>query len=217
MNPPPCPDPIGRARSLAGGGGRVLLGLAGAPGAGKSTLARHLADALGPGVAAVVPMDGFHLANAELARLGRAERKGAPDTFDAAGFVALLRRLSAPVAGETVYAPAFHRAIEEPVAGAIPVDPAVTLVIVEGNYLLLDGAWAGVRPLLAEAWFVEAGEARRHAWLLARHIAYGRTAQDAAAWVESTDEPNARLIRMTRARADCWVQPAAVEGGGFGT
>src|SRR5438067_2220717 len=131
---------IARAMALLASGGRRVLGIAGAPGSGKSTLARAVADSLGE-QAVVVPMDGFHLANAELARLGRAARKGAPDTFDAAGYVALLRRLrSAPVTRETVYAPAFRREIEEPVAGAIAVPPDVPLVITEGNYLLLHEA-----------------------------------------------------------------------------
>ena len=164
---------VEHARRLAGAGGRRILGIAGAPGAGKSTLAEQLAAALGER-AAVVPMDGFHLADAELERLGRADRKGAQDTFDAAGFVALLRRLRAadePV----VYAPAFRRAIEEPIAGAIPVAASVPLVICEGNYLLLDeGAWRGVRPLLDACWYVETDEAVRLDRLVRRHVAFGK-------------------------------------------
>ena len=100
-------------------------------------------------------MDGFHLAQEELVRLGRRDRMGAPDTFDAAGYVALLRRLRAG-GEEVVYAPAFRREIEEPIAGAIAVPPTVPLVVTEGNYLLLDGAgWTGVRALLDEAWYVD--------------------------------------------------------------
>src|SRR4051794_27584098 len=130
---------ISRAARLLDRGQRVLLGLVGAPGSGKSTCARELADAFA-GRAVVVPMDGFHLSNAELARLGRASRKGAPDTFDASGYVALLRRLRS--ADETVYAPAFHRDLEEAIAGSIAIPPTVPLVITEGNYLLLaDGPW----------------------------------------------------------------------------
>jgi len=126
-----------RLEALLADGRRKLLGLVGAPGSGKSTVAQALLDAL-PGRAQVVPMDGFHLANAELRRLGRAGRKGAPDTFDSAGYVALLRRLRTQPAGETVYAPEFRRDIEEPVAGAIGVRPDTPLVITEGNYLLLE-------------------------------------------------------------------------------
>ncbi len=207
-----APPLLARAQALLAGGGRRLLGLAGAPGSGKSTLAAALAGALGP-QAAVVPMDGFHLANAELARLGRAGRKGAPDTFDAAGYVALLRRLRHPVAGETVYAPAFRREIEEAVAGCIPVAPEVRLVVTEGNYLLMDGAFAAVRGLLDESWFVATDEAQRDAWLLARHVAFGRGEAEARAWIEATDQPNARLILATRGRADLAVDPRATGPG----
>lgn len=127
----------GRAATLATRGSRRILGIAGPPGAGKSTLAARLAEALGPETAVVVPMDGFHLAQAELARTGLADRKGAPDTFDVAGYVSLLRRLRG-ADGATVYAPAFDRSLEEPIAGSIPVTPCVPLVITEGNYLLHD-------------------------------------------------------------------------------
>ncbi|MDQ4104710.1 MAG: nucleoside/nucleotide kinase family protein, partial [Actinomycetota bacterium] len=130
------PDLVARAQGLAQCDGRRILGITGAPGAGKSTVARRLVKALA-GAAVLVEMDGYHLAQVELERLGRVERKGAPDTFDAAGYVALLRRLRTPDAA-TVYAPEFRRAIEEPVAGAVPVPPGVPLVITEGNYLLLD-------------------------------------------------------------------------------
>lgn len=126
-----------RARALAASGTRRILGIAGPPGAGKSTLAARLAQELGPELAVVVPMDGFHLARAELERLGRADRKGAPDTFDAAGYAALLTRLRTP-GSAAVYAPAFDRSLEEPVAGSIPVGTGVGLVITEGNYLLHD-------------------------------------------------------------------------------
>ncbi len=203
LMPPLCNDPMARAEALLAGGGRRILGLVGAPGSGKSTLADRLADRL-ESRALVVPMDGFHLANAELARLGRSGRKGAPDTFDAAGYIALLRRLRHPAPGETVYAPVFRREIEEPIAGSIAVADTVRLVITEGNYLLLDGPFGDVRALLDETWFVEGDEARRQEWLLARHVSYGRTPEQARAWVASTDEPNAALIRASRERAD-WL------------
>jgi pantothenate kinase len=192
---------LARIEALLAGGGRRLLGLVGAPGSGKSTVAQALLDAL-PGRAQVVPMDGFHLANAELRRLGRAGRKGAPDTFDSAGYVALLRRLRAQPAGETVYAPEFRREIEEPVAGAIAVRPDTALVITEGNYLLLEeGPWAGVAPLLDEVWYVEVDDGLRMERLLRRHQQFGRSLEAAQAWVAQTDEPNARRIAATRARA----------------
>jgi pantothenate kinase len=197
---------IERVENLIASGGRRILGITGAPGAGKSTLAEELAKAL-PGRAVVVPMDGYHLANIELERLGRASRKGAEDTFDSAGYAALLRRLREQRPDETVYAPLVRREIEEPIANAIPVLPDVPLVITEGNYLLLDrGHWAKVRGLLDEAWYVDVDPTLRQTRLVARHIAFGRDEQAARNWVASTDEPNAVLIDSTRARANVLFQ-----------
>lgn len=191
-----------RIARLLDGGGRRLLGLIGPPGGGKSTLALALHEAF-PMQSVIVPMDGFHLANVELQRLDRAGRKGAPDTFDAHGYVALLQRLRAPRAGEVVYAPAFRREIEEPIAGAIAVAADMPLVITEGNYLLLEhGPWAQVRALLDEAWFVDGDETMRIERLVRRHIQFGRSETEARAWVATTDAPNARLIEATRGRAD---------------
>lgn len=197
-DPSPVAPHLPRLRALLASRQRCILGLAGPPGAGKSTIADSILEAL-PGQAVVVPMDGFHLANVELVRLGRAGRKGAHDTFDAAGFVALLRRLRDPVPGETVYAPVFRREIEEPIANAIPVAADVPLVITEGNYLLLqEGAWAGVRPLLDEAWFLDIDPGLRRRRLVDRHVRFGRGSEEAEAWVTGTDDPNARLIETTR-------------------
>jgi len=209
-------DLVARARALAAGAAtsptagtetspRRLLGIAGAPGSGKSTLAAALADALGPELAIVVPMDGFHLAQAELERLGRAGRKGAPDTFDAAGFVALLARLREATEPVT-YAPQFRREIEEPIAGAIPVPRGVPLVIIEGNYLLVDhGPWADVRELLNECWFVEVDETVRMERLVTRHRAFGRSPEAARAFAHGSDQANAEIIAATRGRADVVV------------
>ena len=190
-----------RARELIKRSGRALLGLVGPPGAGKSTLAAALQAEFAK-VAQVVPMDGFHLANAELERLGRRDRKGAPDTFDAAGYAALLRRLLAQADDEVVYAPEFRREIEEPVANAIPVFARTQLVITEGNYLLLaEEPWAQVHGLLDEVWYVDVDDALRVERLTQRHVQFGRSAAEAAAWVAATDEPNARLIETSRSRA----------------
>jgi pantothenate kinase len=197
---------IERARALAVPGARRILGIAGAPGAGKSTLAALVTTRL-DGRAVQVPMDGLHLADVELTRLGRRAWKGAPDTFDGFGYLALLRRLRSPAPREVVYAPAFERTIEQPIAGSIPVDPAVPLIVTEGNYLLLDDPpWHQVRALLDETWFVEIDDEVRVGRLIRRHIEFGKTPAQAAEWVERLDEQNARLIAATRDRADLIVR-----------
>ncbi|WP_114971160.1 nucleoside/nucleotide kinase family protein [Rhodoferax ferrireducens] len=183
-------------------GQRKILGLVAPPGAGKSTLAEAMLAAF-PGDIQIVPMDGFHLANCQLARLGRSERKGAPDTFDAAGFASLMRRIKAQREGEIIYAPDFRRDLEEAVAGAIAVEAHTPLIITEGNYLLLDeGPWAEVRSALDEVWYLEVNDAVRQQRLLERHMRFGRSQAQALAWVNLTDEPNARRIAQTRHRAD---------------
>jgi pantothenate kinase len=193
-----------RARSLPGRDGRAVLGIAGPPGAGKSTLAAELVAALGP-AAAWVPMDGFHLADAALDRLGLRSRKGAPETFDGWGYLALLRRLAAET-DHTVYAPDFERDLEQPLAGSIAVDPAVRLVVTEGNYLLVDEEpWTLVRQALTEVWYVETPDPVRLQRLVARHVAFGKQPAAARAWVESVDEPNARLVARGRTAADLVV------------
>lgn len=206
-------DLLKRAAALVRPGHRVILGITGSPGAGKTTLAEQVVRALngdGPPWAAHVPMDGFHLADAELERLGRRDRKGAPDTFDAAGYAALLRRLREEDT-ETVYAPGFERVLEQPLAGAVPVPPAARLVVTEGNYLLLDsGAWARVRPHLDEVWFCELGEEERIRRLVARHEEFGKEHDAAVAWVRGTDQRNADLIAATRDRADLVVPATAL-------
>jgi pantothenate kinase len=196
---------LARLDALLATGGRRLLGLVAPPGAGKSTLAAALAAAR-PGQVQVLPMDGFHLAQAELERLGRADRKGAPDTFDAVGFVALLQRLRAQGAGDpVVYAPEFRRELEEPVAGAVAVAPDTPLLLVEGNYLLLqDDGWAPVAGLLDACWYLDLPDAVRVPRLVARHVAHGRSPEAAHDWVMRSDEANARRIIATRGRAD-WV------------
>ncbi|GAC1610257.1 MAG: nucleoside/nucleotide kinase family protein [Mycobacteriales bacterium] len=194
---------VDRAAGLVADGRRALLGITGPPGAGKSTLAEALVAAL-PGLAALVPMDGFHLANSELERLGRDGRKGALDTFDAAGYVQLLRRLrERPEA--VVYAPLFVRDRELAEAGAIPVPASITLVVTEGNYLLAGGPFAAVRGLLSECWYVDADPVTRRERLVARHIRHGRSHVAAQTWVERVDEPNAARVARSRDEADLVV------------
>ncbi|AEI13638.1 nucleoside/nucleotide kinase family protein [Cellulomonas gilvus] len=194
-----------RVRALHGAAGRrVVVGIAGSPGAGKTTLAESLVRALG-GRAAHVPMDGFHLANATLDALGRRDRKGAPDTFDAWGFVALLRRVRDETA-HTVYAPGFRREVDEPVAAEVAVEPGHEVVVVEGNYLLVaDEPWGRVRDLLDEAWFVATPSDERERRLVERHVRHGRTEHAALAWARDVDGRNAALVEATASRADLVV------------
>jgi pantothenate kinase len=205
MRPQLHPALLERLDQLAAGP-RRLLGVVGPPGAGKSTLAALMANALSERAQAV-PMDGYHLAQVELERLGRAHRKGAPDTFDAAGYAALLLRLRQQGAGETVYAPDFRREIEEPVAGALPVFARTPLVISEGNYLLLaDGDWEPVTRLFDEIWYLHVDPALRLSRLTERHMRFGRTREQATAWIHGNDEPNARVIEASAHRAHLRVQ-----------
>lgn len=192
--------------TLLADGQRKILGLVGAPGSGKSSLASALMDYFASR-AVVVPMDGYHLANVELTRLARTHRKGAEDTFDGAGYVSLLRRIRNQQSGEIIYAPEYRREIEEPVAGAIAILPETQLVITEGNYLLLEhGPWSAVRPLLDQVWYVDVEDAVRTERLMKRHMQFGRTQQAAIDWMRSTDDPNARLIAAKQGRADVIFQ-----------
>lgn len=184
-------------------GRRRVLGIVGGPGAGKSSLAGRLGrGASDPSSVAVVGMDGWHLAGSALERLGRNARKGAPDTFDAAGYVAFLER-ARTVRDASVWAPEFRREIEEPVAGALEVASSVALLITEGNYLLLDRSpWDRVRGLLDEAWFLAPDERHRRARLIARHEKHGRSHAEAVARADGSDGDNARVIAATVERAD---------------
>jgi pantothenate kinase len=204
-------DDLGRLRdramrlaAAARPGARTMIAITGSPGAGKTTLARELVTSLREADvgAAYLPMDGFHLANATLDRLGRHDRKGAIDTFDGWGFLALLRRVAAE-RSHTVYAPGFDRTVDEPVAGAIAIEPRDDVVVVEGNYLLVGSEpWSLLRPLFAESWFCATDEATRLARLVDRHTRHGRTPEAATEWATRVDGTNAALIESTAALAD---------------
>jgi pantothenate kinase len=188
---------LDRARALADRPGRAILGITGPPAAGKSTLAERLREELGA-AAAYVPLDGFHLAHQLLVENGLVECKGAPDTFDAAGYVALLRRLRDPAEG-VVYAPRFDRDIEDSIANAIPVPPDVPLVITEGNYLLLrSGPWAQVAELIDEVWYIDLAEDTRLRRLIGRHMEFGRDSAEARHRATGSDQRNAVLIEAGR-------------------
>jgi pantothenate kinase len=181
-------------------GHRRVLGIAGPPGAGKSSLAEAVVARL-DGLAVLVPMDGFHLSNAQLDRLGRRDRKGAPDTFDVDGYVALLRRIKA--ADGDMYAPRFRRDLDEAIAGSIAILHDVPLVITEGNYLLVEEPpWASIRDLLDESWYVDLAPPTRIRRLIDRHVRFGKSETDAERWVRRSDEANAEVVAVARDRAD---------------
>lgn len=190
-----------RVRRLAAGGERRLLGITGAPGAGKTTVAEALVE---EGVAVLVGMDGFHFADRLLHARGWHARKGAPHTFDVDGFVALLERIRAQGPDDgALYAPYFDRDLDEPIGSCVPVDGAVPVVLVEGNYLLHDrDGWERVRDLLDEAWFLDPGDDTRLERLIARHERFGRDADAARAHATGSDELNAQVVHASRGRAD---------------
>ena len=186
---------------------RSLVGLTGPPGSGKSTLAAKLAESL-CSLPPIVPMDGFHLAQAVIEAKGLADRKGSPETFDSWGFVHLLTRIARPADDSAVYAPRFDRSIEEPVAGAIPVRPTDGLVIVEGNYLLLDKSpWAQIRPALHLCAYLDLEDETRIRRLIERHVRHGKPRPEAERFVRDSDEKNAQLVKSGRSRADFIVRP----------
>jgi len=203
-------DLVRRAAALASGGRRAILGIAGAPAAGKTTLAEQLVQALD--AVAHVPMDGFHLADVELERLGARDRKGAPDTFDALGYAALLRRLREDE-DDIIYAPGFERVIEQPIAGTIPIHRSARLIVSEGNYLLVDDPrWRRVKPLFDEVWYADLDHEERLRRLVDRHMRFGKDESRAVEWATGTDESNAQIILATRDRADLIIPAELIRG-----
>ena len=202
MDSPEITQAMAALRARLVPGTRTVLGIAGAPGSGKSTFAERIRQQFEPGQAVVVPMDGFHLGNAIIDGTPLRQRKGAIDTFDAGGYLSLLRRLvrrDEPV----VYAPEFRRTLDEPVAASIAIPADVPLVITEGNYLLVEQEpWKDIRAQLDEVWFVDTPPQLRLARLVERHISFGMEPAAAGAWATGPDEANAVLIQATRQAAD---------------
>lgn len=187
-------------------GTRIILGLCGAPGAGKSTFAAQLAQALGGDRAVVVPMDGFHLGQDVIKDSPKLDRKGAIDTFDVGGYRSLLQRIRSREE-DVVYAPAYRRGLEEPIAASIPVSREHPVVITEGNYLLApDPRWQAVRAELDQVWYLETPDELRLTRLIDRHVHFGKALSNAVEWVHRSDEPNAEFIRTTRSAADLIVR-----------
>lgn len=201
MDSPEITQAMAALRSRVMPGTRTILGIAGAPGSGKSTFAAWIQEQFAPGTSVVVPMDGFHLGNAVIEGTPLRQRKGAIDTFDGGGYLSLLRRLAARDEA-VVYAPEFRRTLDEPVAASIAVPADVPLVITEGNYLLADQEpWKEVRAQLDEVWFLETPPALRLQRLVDRHVSFGMDREAAQAWATGPDEANAVLIQATRAGA----------------
>jgi pantothenate kinase len=202
MDSPEITHAVAALRRRMVPGTRTILGIAGAPGSGKSTFAAWLQEQFSPGTSVVVPMDGFHLGNAVIDGTPLRQRKGAIDTFDGGGYLSLLRRLVRRDEA-VVYAPEFRRALDEPVAASIAVPADVPLVITEGNYLLADQEpWKEVRAQLDEVWFLETPPALRLQRLVDRHVSFGMDREAATAWATGPDEANARLIQATSPVAD---------------
>lgn len=184
---------------------RLLLGISGAPGAGKSTLADRLVSALGTDAIAI-PMDGFHIATAALPTSTHLDRRGAIDTFDVSGYLTLMTRVRDDTE-DVVYAPAFDRRIGEPIAGMIPVTRHHRVVITEGNYLLSrEPGWRELHALFDESWYLELASEVRLSRLAARHIQFGKSPEAGWAMASGSDEKNAQQIASVRDHADVLIR-----------
>jgi pantothenate kinase len=187
---------------LNGQNPRTLIGIVGKPGAGKSTVVEEISKKFDSKTVSIIPMDGFHLSNEELISLGRRDRKGAPDTFNVEGFTLLIKSVKIDHSVDHKF-PIFHREIEASIAdeGMVPKESKV--VVIEGNYLFSEAhGWNGIYPLLDHSWFIEIDDEIRIERLIARHVRYGKTREEAEAWSRGSDETNARFIGLTANRAE---------------
>ena len=185
---------------------RMIIGIIGKPGGGKSTLSKFLLKGMDSTLVSIVPMDGFHLSNKVLKELGRSDRKGAQDTFDVKGFTNLIERIKMDSA-DPIYYPIFDRSIEESIAAQGVVYPSTRVVIVEGNYLMHDrDGWQEISPLLDQSWYAFLDEDIRVSRLISRHIAFGKDPESAKAWAKGSDQVNAELIEAGVGRCDFLIR-----------
>lgn len=190
------------ASLLQGSKPRTMIGIVGKPGAGKSTVVTEIQKQFSAEEVAIIPMDGYHLSNEELIKLGRRERKGAPDTFDVEGFISLITRVRNEIDKDHTF-PIFHREIEASKADEGIVLRNTKVIVIEGNYLFSEEHnWSEVFPLLDQSWFIEIDDEIRMQRLITRHIKYGKTPQEAEEWSRGSDEENAKFIAKTASRAE---------------
>jgi pantothenate kinase len=191
---------------LESGQKRTIIGIVGKPGAGKSTVGEEISKRFSYPEVSTLSMDGYHLSNEELAALGRLDRKGAPDTFNSKGFTELIRSLR-DQGQQQIRFPIFHREIEASIPNEGIIEPTAKVVIVEGNYLLAsDHGWGEVRKLLDKTFFINIDDNLRLQRLIARHIRYGKSPEDAKAWSLGSDEANASFIELTRQYASDFLE-----------
>lgn len=184
---------------------RVVIGITGKPGAGKSTVTSKLKETIPGERTVILSQDGYHLSNLQLESLGRSNFKGAPDTFDSEGFAKILFRVKSELKNN-IYFPVFHREIEESISAEGLITEKTNVVLVEGNYLLFEThGWGEVAKHLDEIWYLQVDDDLRLSRLVARHIEFGKNPQVAVAWAHGSDEANARLIEKARDKANAFL------------
>ncbi|MBB6431219.1 hypothetical protein [Algisphaera agarilytica] len=199
----------------AGNPHRFLIGIAGIAGSGKSTLAERLVDEvnrLQPGAAAFIPMDGFHLRNAELIAQGWKPRKGAAFTYDSEAYVELLQRYRTrdSVGGYPVYCRIAH----EPIPAEDEVTAQTQIIVTEGQYLLCpDLPWARLNDVLDECWWLDLAPETARGWLMKRDLAVGRSPEEAEAKYQRNDRLNTEMVLSARRTPDRVVRWPSVDEG----